>query len=187
MSKTSPSMALTAPSAGFVDDTLIFSGRMAKATVVAGGGIAGVLDRMIMPSPAPMMRAVFASRAGDRAFEHVHVADEIGDETRVRRLVDLGRRRHLHDLALVHDGDAVGHGHRLFLVVGDDDEGQAELLLQVHQLELRFLAQLLVERAERLVEQQHLRPLGDRAGQRHALALAAGELVRLALGELRRA
>ena len=60
-----------------------------------------------------------------------------------------------------------------------------EILLQVHQLELRLLAQLLVERAERLVEQQHLGPLGDRAGQRHALALAAGKLVRLALGELR--
>ena len=121
---------------------------------------------------------------GDLAFEHVHVADEVGDEARARRLVDLGRRRHLHHLALVDDGDAVGHGHRLFLVVGDDDEGEAELLLQVHQFELRFLAQLLVERAERLVEQQHLRPLGDRAGERHALALAAGKLVRLALGEL---
>jgi hypothetical protein len=56
-------------------------------------------------------------------------------------------------------------------------------LLQVHQLELGFLAQLLVERAERFVEQQQLGPLGERAGQRHALALAARELVRLAAGE----
>ena len=40
------------------------------------------------------------------------------------------------------------------------------------------LAQLLVERAQRLVEQQHLGALDDRTGQRHALLLAAGELVR---------
>ena len=58
-------------------------------------------------------------------------------------------------------------------------------LLDVDELELRVLAQLLVERAERLVEQQQLRPLDQRARQRHALPLAARELVRLALRELR--
>ena len=57
------------------------------------------------------------------------------------------------------------------------DEGDADLVLQADQLELHLLAQLLVERRERLVEQQHLRALHQRAGQRHALPLAAGELV----------
>ena len=140
---------------------------------------------MVRPLP-PSMRGDRAVAAGHLAFEHVHGADEIGDEARGRRLVDLGRRRHLHHLALVHDGDAVGHGHGLFLVVGDDHEGQAELLLQVHQLELRFLAQLLVERAERLVQQQHLRPLGDAsaparragAGRRKAGAACAWRTAR---------
>ena len=122
--------------------------------------------------------------AVDRPLEHVHRADEIGDVAGVRRLVDLRRRGDLHDLAVVHDRDAVGDRHRLLLVVRDDDEGQPELVLQVDQLELRLLAELLVERAERLVEEQHLRPLGDGAGERHALPLAAGELVGLALGEL---
>ena len=120
----------------------------------------------------------------DMALEDVHVADELGDEAGLGLLVDLARRRHLHDPALVHHRDAVGHGHGLLLVVGDDHEGHAELVLDVHQLELGFLAQLLVEGAERLVEQQHLRPLGERAGKRHALALAAGELARIALGKL---
>ena len=50
----------------------------------------------------------------------------------------------------------------------------------MHQLELGLAAQLLVERRERLVEQQHARPLDQRARERHPLALAAGELVRLA-------
>src|SRR5690606_23610932 len=48
---------------------------------------------------------------------------------------------------------------------------------------LRFLAQLLVESAQRLIEQQHLRPLGKRARQRHPLALPARKLVWLALGK----
>ncbi|MCY1229206.1 hypothetical protein D9M72_415630 [compost metagenome] len=85
---------------------------------------------------------------------------------------------------MAHHRNAVGHGHRLLLVVRHDDEGEAEFLLQVHQFELGFLAQLLVERTERLVEEQHLRPLGKRAGERDALTLAAGKLVRLALGKL---
>ena len=46
------------------------------------------------------------------------------------------------------------------------------------QLVLHLLAQLQVERAERLVEQQHARPVHERARERHALALAARELAR---------
>ena len=180
-------MALAARFGGGLDETLIFSGRMAKATALPAAASPAFSAAIVSAAGAGDAGAGWPSRAGDRALEHVHIADETGDEARARRLVDFGRRRHLHHLALVEDGDAVGHGHGLFLVVGDDDEGEAELLLQVHQFELGLLAQLLVERAERLVEQQHLRPLGDRAGERHALALAAGELVRLALGELRRA
>ena len=83
--------------------------------------------------------------------------------------------------AVVHDPEARAERHRLLLVVRDHDEGDAQALLDVEQLELRVLAQLLVERGQRLVEQQQLRPLHQRARQRDALALAAGELVRLAL------
>ena len=57
------------------------------------------------------------------------------------------------------------------------------VVLDVHELELRLLAQLLVEGGEGLVEEQHLRPLGEGPRERHALALAAGELARIALRE----
>ena len=40
-----------------------------------------------------------------------------------------------------------------------------------------------VQRAERLVEQQHARLHRERAGERHALALAARELRRVAVAE----
>ena len=68
--------------------------------------------------------------------------------------------------------------HGLLLVVGDDHEGQPQPRLQVHQFELGFLAQLPIERRHGLVEEQNLRALSERTGQRHALTLAPRELVR---------
>ena len=55
--------------------------------------------------------------------------------------------------------------------------------MQLHQFELGAFAQLLVERGQRLVKQQHPRPARQRAGQRHALLLATGKLVGLTLLE----
>ena len=54
-------------------------------------------------------------------------------------------------------------------------------LLDLLELDLHLLAQLQVERAERLVEQQHARPVDERPGERDALPLAAGQLGRLPL------
>ena len=65
----------------------------------------------------------------------------------------------------------------------DEDERDAELGLERLELDLEVLAQPGVERAERLVEQQHARAQHERARERDALLLAAGELVRLALRE----
>jgi hypothetical protein len=57
------------------------------------------------------------------------------------------------------------------------------LALHPLQLELHLLAQLEVQRAERLVQQQHVRLVHDGPGQGDALALAAGQLSRLAAAE----
>ena len=99
-------------------------------------------------------------------------------------LVDLGGRAHLLDAPRAEHGQAVAHRQRLLLVVRDVDEGDADLALDALELDLHLLAQLEVERAERLVEQQHLRAVDDRPRQRDALALAAGELRRLARAEV---
>ena len=71
--------------------------------------------------------------------------------------------------------------------MGDVDEGDADLGLDALELQLHLAAQLEVEGAERLVEEQHLRVVDQRAGDGDALLLAAGELVRLACGPARRA
>ena len=118
--------------------------------------------------------SIAATRAGDEIGD----ADEAGDEG-VGRLRD--RRRpggaFCWMRAVVHHDDLVGHDERLALVVGDVDRGDAELALDAAELELHLLAQLAVERGERLVEQQEVRLEHQRPGDRHALLLAAGELV----------
>ena len=72
---------------------------------------------------------------------------------------------------------------RLLLVVRDIDEGQADLAVERLELDLHVGAQLAVERAQRLVEQQQMRREDQRAGQRHPLLLAARELARQAVGQ----
>ena len=81
---------------------------------------------------------------------------------------------------VVEHREPVAQGQRLVLVVGDDDERDADLALDRLQLDLHLLAQLEVEGAERFVEQQHPRPSDECAGQRDALTLAARQLRGLA-------
>ena len=107
--------------------------------------------------------------------------DELHDEVGLRLLVDLGGRADLLDAALVDDDDLVGDLHRLLLVVRHDDRGHVDLLVQAPQPVAQLLAHARVESAERLVEQQHLRLDRQRAGERHPLALAAGQLRRVAV------
>ena len=100
-------------------------------------------------------------------------AEELGDEHGRRVLVDLARRADLLDAPVGHHREAVAHAERLLLVVGDEDERDADLLLHRLELDAQLLADPRVERAERLVEQQHGGAQHERAGQRDALLLAA--------------
>ena len=99
-------------------------------------------------------------------------------------LEDLDRARVLLDLALVHDDDAVGELERFFLIVRDEHARQVNLFVQPAQPAPQLLPHFGVERAERLVEQQHLRLDGQRARERDALPLAAGELRRIAIAQI---
>ena len=61
-------------------------------------------------------------------------------------------------------------------------EREVELALHALELDLHLAPELEIERAERLVEQQHARAQHERAGQGDALLLAARELARPAIG-----
>ena len=102
-----------------------------------------------------------------------------------RRHQQLGRRRVLGELAaLLQDRDAVAHLDRLVDVVGDEDDRLAQLGLQAQELVLQPLAVDRVDRAERLVHEHQRRVGGERARDADALALAAGELRRVAVAHL---
>ncbi len=117
----------------------------------------------------------------DASRHQVRDADEPGDEGRRRPLVDALGLVDLLDLAAVHHRDPVRHRQRLLLVVRHVDERDADLPLDALQLDLQALAELQVERAERLVEQEDLRQVDQGAGERDPLLLAAGELAGLAV------
>ncbi len=109
----------------------------------------------------------------DDPSDEIRVADESCDETRRRLFVDLDRRRDLLDAAAAHHRDAIGERQRLILVMRDDDEARLSLALDVLELELRLLAKLAIERAERFIEQQQERTRRQGARERNALTLAA--------------
>ena len=112
----------------------------------------------------------------DAAVEQVHIAEEVIDKRRGRRVIDLVGRADLLHAPVVHDHDAIGQLQRLLLVVGDKQAGDVQLVVKPQQPAAQVLAHLRVERAKRLVEQQHLRAHGQRPGQRDALPLSAGQL-----------
>ena len=64
--------------------------------------------------------------------------------------------------------------------MGDVDEGDTHLRLDALQLDLHLLAQLEVEGAQRLVQQQNLGVVDEGASERDALLLATGHLAGLA-------
>ncbi|MNI58431.1 hypothetical protein D3C73_1135430 [compost metagenome] len=71
--------------------------------------------------------------------------------------------------------------------MGDEDHRAAILLPQPQQFVLHQVAGVDVQRRERLVHQDHLRLDDQRLRHLHALALAAGQLVRVAVLEARQA
>ena len=89
--------------------------------------------------------------------EQIRGADEVGDEGSGRLLVQRAWVGHLLHPTVAHHRDPVGHGQRFFLVVRHVQERRAGGAMDFLQLGLHLLAQLEIERAERLVEQERMR------------------------------
>ena len=84
-------------------------------------------------------------------------------------------------MAGIHHDDAVGHRHRLDLIVRHVDRRRREPLVQRLDLGAHRHPQLGVEVGQRLVEQKDLRLANDCAAHRDALALTARQLAGIAL------
>ena len=99
---------------------------------------------------------------------------------------DLVGRADLDDPAQVHHRDPVGDHPGERQVVGDEQVGQPALLAQVEHQSQQLGPDRDVEHRDRLVGDHQLRAHREGAGDDHALALAAGQLVRVAEREARR-
>ena len=100
-----------------------------------------------------------------------------------RAVVDLVDGSDLFDPSAADDGDAIAHGESLLLIMGDEDEGDTEAFLKLLELSAHLGPEFCVQRTQRLVEQKDLGFADDSTCQRHTLALASGELRRLAISE----
>ena len=127
----------------------------------------------------PTQSSPFSTSTGSVA----RLADEGEDEGRVGLVVDVVGRADLLDSALAHDDETVGELEGFFLIVGHEDGGVAGLVVDLAEPLAELLADLRVEGAEGLVEEQHARFDREGAGEGDALALAAGELLGIALVE----
>ena len=117
----------------------------------------------------------------------VELGDGLHQRLRVgmqRLLEELGGRRLLDDLAEVHDDDAPAHVADDAEVVRDEEIGQVELLLQLDEQVEHLRLDGDVEGGHRLVGDDELGADGESAGDADALALAAAELPRPAIGQL---
>ena len=83
--------------------------------------------------------------------------------------------------SVAHHRDAIGHGHRLDLVVRHIDRGDAGGALEAGDLDPHLAAQAGVEIGQRLVHQKRAGMTHERAAHRDALPLSARKLSRPAL------
>jgi len=165
------------------DDALELDAASAGKGVLGDGGVLGPerearragRGRLRELDPEPIgfehrPRAV----ADDHALDQVGGAEESGDEAVRGTVVEVHRAPDLLDPALVQNGEAVGGGVRLLLVVGDIDRGEPGLPLEGLELGAHLPPELGIEVRQRLVEKEHGRLDHERPRQRDPLLLAAG-------------
>ena len=98
----------------------------------------------------------------------------------------LGGGAGLDDLAALHHDPAIGEAPDDAEIMGDEHDRHAEAALQVGQQLEDLRLDGHVERRGGLVGDQDFRAVGQRHGDHDALALAAGELVRIGIEPLLR-
>lgn len=133
------------------------TGDACDPAVVAVSGVAGVEFEVV--------------GSDEGAGEASDGAEEAHDEVVGAGVVELVGGADLFDAAVVDDDDVVGDFEGFFLVVGDEDGGDVDLVVESAQPLAEFFADFGVERAEGFVEEQHVGFDGERSRQCHALAL----------------
>ena len=132
-----------------------------------------MLDEALLVGREPVGR-LGANRAR-ASGEHILGAEKVGDVRR-RRFAE-----HLLRIALLHDASAVEHDRDVAEQTGFGEivrhleHREPSLEVDRAQNAPRDVARSRIERAERLVEQQHLRPARQRARDRDELSFTAAQ------------
>ncbi len=116
------------------------------------------------------LRPVEGRHAAGQIIGHT---DEICDKEGSRRFIDFRWRADLQDTPLVQDGDPIRHRERFLLVMRHIHKRQPHVLLDGFEFDLHVQTELLVERAQWLVEQHNGRTIDQGASQGHPLLLAS--------------
>ena len=91
------------------------------------GGVDGDLRGGDGEAEATTMNGAMLNDAG----ENVHATDETGNEECCGLGIEVVGCGELFEDAVVHDADAIGDGEGFFLIVGNEDGGDADALLDV--------------------------------------------------------
>src|SRR5690606_40908055 len=78
---------------------------------------------------------------------------------------NFGRRTILQQISIIHDGDTVTQRYRFLHIVRDKEYGRTEPLLDRFQVFLRLGPDNRIERSERLIHQENVRPCSECACQ----------------------
>ena len=109
------------------------------------------------------------------ALQQIRVPNKLRRVGGGRPAVNFARRRHLLQFSRAQQRDPVRHHHRLFLIVGHEDERNADLALQRFQFHLHLSPQIRVQRGKRLIQQQQSRTVHQRPRQRDPLLLSSAD------------
>ena len=137
-------------------------------------------ERASGPEPARDRRRTFDRMdLSGRVRKARHAGEQRARVGLARRGEQRRDRRLLHQHAAIQDDGAAAHLRHEIEIVRDEQQREAEPLAQILQQadDLRLHGD--VERGGRLIGDQQARPACDRHGDEHALAHAAGELVRI--------
>src|SRR5436305_14154962 len=80
--------------------------------------------------------------------------------------------------------DTIGKINRLIDIMRDEQNGLSGGVVDADKLVLQALTRLHIECAEGLIPEEDCGAHRQRPGERHALALAAGELMRITVGDV---
>src|SRR5690625_2554070 len=145
--------------------------RRAEAARGGGSGLHGRLEDGVPGLPALALLPRIRDRNRREQTLRVRVDGVAHD---LRGLADLD------EVAVAHDGDALGDPFDHRQIMADEQARESVLLLQAFEQVEDLRLHRYVERRGRLVGDEQLRPQGQSAGDADALTLTAGELMGVA-------